>query len=78
MGKTIEKMRASPKGDWRIEDVEKACREAGVLCMKPSRGSHWKVGSPEGGRRYTIPAKRPIKTVYIQELVKFLDEAGTT
>jgi hypothetical protein len=42
--------------------------------MKPSSGSHFKVGNPHGGRRLTIPARRPIKPVYIAMLVKFLDE----
>lgn len=76
MGKTIERMRANPKADWQIGDVEKACREVGVVCMKPSGGSHFKIGNPGGGRRLTIPARRPIKPVYITLLVRFLDEEG--
>jgi len=78
MGKTIEKMRANPKADWQIADVERACREAGVAVMKPAGGSHFKVGNPHAGRRLTIPARRPIKPVYIAMLVKFLDEEGAT
>ena len=74
MGKIIERMRANPKANWQIGDVRKACREVGASCMEPSRGSHYKIVDPAGGRPYTIPAKRPIKTVYIRELVKFLDE----
>jgi hypothetical protein len=74
MGKTIERMRANPRGDWQIGDVEKACREAGIVCMKPTGGSHYKVGNAGGGRRFTIPARRPIKTIYIVKLVQFLDE----
>ncbi len=77
MGKTIERMRANPKADWQIGDVERACREAGVDCMKPANGSHYKIGRPKGGRRLTIPARRPIKPVYIVMLVQFLDEEGT-
>lgn len=78
MGKTIERMRANPKADWQIADVEKACREAGVECRKPSGGSHFKIGNPHEGARLTIPARRPIKPVYIVMLVNFLDEASTT
>jgi hypothetical protein len=78
MGKTIERMRANPRADWQISDVEKACREAGVDCMKPSGGSHFKIGKQHGGRRLTIPARRPIKPVYIVMLVQFLDEEGRT
>jgi hypothetical protein len=76
MGKTIERMRANPRGDWRISDVEKACREGGVSCMRPTGGSHYKVGNAGGGRRFTIPARRPIKAIYIMKLVQFLDEEG--
>jgi hypothetical protein len=46
--------------------------------MKPSGGSHFKIGKPHGGRRLTIPARRPIKPVYIVMLVQFLDEEGGT
>lgn len=77
MGKTIDRMRSNPKADWHISDVEKACREAGVSCMKPANGSHYKIGNPKTGRRLTIPARRPIKPVYITMLVQFLDEEGT-
>ncbi|APH73966.1 hypothetical protein BSQ44_23275 [Aquibium oceanicum] len=77
MGKTIERMRSNPLADWRIKDVERACAEAGIACRKPSGGSHYKIGNPQGGRRLTIPARRPIKPVYIVMLVKFLDEEGT-
>jgi hypothetical protein len=78
MGKTIERMRSNPRADWQISDVEKACREADVDCMKPWGGSHFKIGKPHGGRRLTIPARRPIKPVYIVMLVQFLDEEGRT
>ena len=76
MGKTIDRMRANPKADWTIDDIEKACREVGLVCIRPSRGSHWKIGEVTGGRRYTIPARRPIKPQYIAEFLKFLNEIG--
>jgi hypothetical protein len=78
LGKTIERMRANPRADWQIADVDKACREAGVECRKPSSGSHFKIGNPHGGTRLTIPARKPTKPVYIVMLVEFLDEASAT
>ena len=48
MGKTIERMRANPKDDWQIDDVQRACREAGALCLQPNRGSHYKIVDPSG------------------------------
>jgi hypothetical protein len=74
MGKTLERMRSNPRADWQMGDVAKACKEAGVACMKPTGGSHFKIGNAHRGRRLTIPARRPIKPVYIEMLVKFLDE----
>jgi len=63
MGKTIEQVRSTPRADWQSADVERACAEAGVACMKPSGASHFKAGNPHGGRRLTSPARRPIKPV---------------
>lgn len=74
MGKTIERMRANPKADWQIRDVEKACREAGVECLAPSGGSHFKIRGSEGRTLYVVPAHRRIKPRYIRELVTILDE----
>ena len=74
MGKTLERMRANPRGDWQIGDVEKACREAGALISKPASGSHFKVRSDKRDDHLTIPARRPIKVVYIRKLVDFLTD----
>lgn len=71
-------MRANPKGNWRIEDVVAICQEFGVLC-EPSRGgsSHYKVAHPAIPRKLSIPFARPIKPVYIRNLVSFIDELGS-
>jgi predicted RNA binding protein YcfA (HicA-like mRNA interferase family) len=39
----------------------------------PRRGSHYKVRDPQGGTTLTIPARRPIKPVYIRALVALAD-----
>jgi hypothetical protein len=66
-------MRANPKADWTIADVEALCRELDVACS-PSRGgsSHYKITHPVAGV-LTVPFKRPIKPVYIRQLVAFID-----
>lgn len=74
MGKVLERMRANPKGDWRITDVERACREVGAQFIRPKAGSHFKVRDPGTGRKLPIPARKPIKPVYIVYLVAMLDE----
>ncbi len=67
-----ERIRRNPR-DWRIEDVANACRTAGATCTPPRKGSHFKVKHEAASEILTIPAHRPIKPVYIRELVRFLD-----
>jgi hypothetical protein len=74
--KLLANMRSNPQGDWDIDDVKRLCRVYGVQCKKPGSGSHYKVSSPKLEVILTIPAHRPIKAVYIRELVKFLDKVG--
>jgi len=70
----LEQMRANPRGDWRISDVESVCREHDVFCEPPrGGGSHYKVGHPAVDEKLTIPSKRPIKPVYIRRLVELID-----
>lgn len=39
-------------------------------------GSHYKVGHPSQAEIVTIPARRPIKPVYIRKLVAFIRRLG--
>jgi hypothetical protein len=74
MSKRLERMRANPKADWEVADVEALCREFEVLIEPPrGGGSHFKVHYP-GMREYvTVPSRRPIKPVYIRQVVQFID-----
>ena len=73
----IARMRRNPTGDWTIQDVERACRLAGVRCMPPSGGgSHYKVSHPSQAEILTIPARKPVKPIYIKRLVAFLSRVG--
>jgi predicted RNA binding protein YcfA (HicA-like mRNA interferase family) len=76
--KLLARMRANPR-DWRIEDVVRVCDAFGVACTPPRKGSHYKVKHSSQEQMLTIPAHRPIKPVYIADLVEFIDrviEAG--
>jgi hypothetical protein len=66
-------MRANPQSDWTIADVERMCREVGLTATPPRRGSHYKVRDPRSGTTLTIPARRPIRAVYIRALVALAD-----
>lgn len=70
-------MRANPKADWRIQDVEALCREFEILCEPARAGSsHFKIAHPLIARKLTVPFKRPIKPVYIRALVAFVDDVA--
>jgi hypothetical protein len=71
-------MRANPRADWRISDVEGLCREYGVTFATPrGGGSHCKVTHASQTEIMTIPFKRPIKPVYIRKLIEFIDAVRT-
>lgn len=71
-GKLLERMRANPY-DWRIDDVAAVCAAFGIACTPPRKGSHYKVKHGSQRNVLTVPARRPIKPVYISELVRFID-----
>lgn len=54
-------------------DVERLCRAFGLACLPPGGGSHFKIAHPSMPLILTIPSRRPIKPVYIRELVRFVD-----
>lgn len=65
----LQQMADNPANDWDISAVEKLCKEVGLTISNPSHGSHYKVSSDRLEGILTIPAKRPIKVVYIKNLV---------
>ena len=69
----LERMRANPRADWTIADVERLCRACGLTITSPRSGSHYKIRDPQGGATLTISARRPIKPVYIRALVALAD-----
>ena len=72
--KLLQQMRNNPR-DWRIEDIITVCVTLGIECTAPRKGSHYKVKHPNVAEILTIPAHRPIKPVYIRELIKFIAAA---
>ena len=72
--KQFEKMRSNPRDNWDIDDVRVVCNEFGSTLRAPSRGSNYKVAHPGQSEILTIPARRPIKPVYIRMFVEFVDK----
>ena len=78
MDKRLQKMRANPRGDWTISDVEAVCAAFGLICRPPrGGGSHYAVSHPQTWEILTVPSARPIKPVYIRKLVKMIDTIRT-
>lgn len=72
----LERMRRNPVGDWTIRDVEALCRECGLLFRAGKGTSHCHVKHPSAREILTIPARRPIKPVYIRKLVRYIEVHG--
>jgi len=51
----------------------RACRQNGIELLPPKKGSHYKAVSPYLSGHLTIPARKPVKPVYISELVSMID-----
>ena len=71
--KLIEAMRRNPAGDWAIADIQRLCAQLGWQFLAPAHGSHWKVVVPGRVANVTIPARRPVKPVYIRKLLALVD-----
>jgi hypothetical protein len=69
----LDAMRRNPARDWTMEDVRRVCEAQGCECLAPTRGSHWKIAAPGRSDILTVPARRPIKAVYIRKLVAMLE-----
>jgi predicted RNA binding protein YcfA (HicA-like mRNA interferase family) len=75
--KRLTQMRAHPKGNWRIEELETVAMACGMKVRK-SGGSHAVFSHPTATLRVTVPVRRPIKPVYIRQFVELVDEIQGT
>ena len=71
--KRLLQIRGNPKGNWRIEDLEVVAASLGMKVRK-SGGSHVVFSHPAATLRVTVPARRPIKPIYIRQFVDLIDE----
>jgi hypothetical protein len=71
--KRLAAMKQNPKGDWTIADVEALCRSFGIECRAPSNGSHYVISHPVDSGMLTVPARRPIKAIYIMLVVELVE-----
>jgi len=71
--KLLVAMRANPR-DWTISDIERVCRLHDISCSAPKRGSHYKLMHRAIRGILTVPAHKPIKSIYIRLLLEMIDE----
>lgn len=72
--KLLAKMRSNPR-DWRIEELETVANRFGVSVRKTG-GSHFVFMHPDSELAITVPFKRPIKPVYVNQFLALLDDIG--
>jgi hypothetical protein len=77
-GKTLQKMRKHQMG-WRIEDLQAVAEQTLIEWRLPGRGGSHVIFSAPGVRRIlSVPAKRPVKPVYIKQFVALIDAARSS
>ena len=72
----LARMKANPAGDWTLADVERLCRAYELLFRAGHGTSHCHAKFPNVRQIVTIPARRPIKPVYIRRLVRYIEQYG--
>lgn len=69
--KTLEKMRNNPC-DWRIEDLLAVASHYQIE-VRNEGGSHHIFSHPGIVQVLSVPARRPIKPVYVRQFVELID-----
>jgi predicted RNA binding protein YcfA (HicA-like mRNA interferase family) len=69
--KRLEAMRNNPR-DWTIDDLIHIATSFGFEIRQGGKGSHVMFTSPIGATQ-TIPAKRPVKAIYVKLLLEMID-----
>lgn len=71
----FDAMKRDPCGAWKISDVAVVCGSFGLDCKPPREGSqsHYIVSHPEIEGLLPIPARRPIKPIYIMLFIDMVE-----
>jgi len=71
--KRLDAMRRNPRGDWRLEDLQTVATRHNIA-IRHDGGSH-AVFRRADGAMLTIPARRPIKAIYIKLFLSFIESS---
>ena len=69
--KRLMKMRQNPKADWHIDDMKAVARAKGIEWRQP--GTSHVTFRRDDGTKVTVPARKPIKPVYVRMFVEFVE-----
>ncbi len=69
----LQKMRLSPKADWRIDELRTVAKHFG-FSVREGKGSHVVFSHANIPTALTVPSRRPIKPVYVRRFVNLVDE----
>jgi hypothetical protein len=69
--KLLERMRNNPR-DWSIEDLKTLATRHGIDWRQP--GTSHVTFSRAGIAPLTVPARKPIKPIYVREFVTMIDD----
>lgn len=67
--KTLRKMRDNPR-DWRIDSLKTVARAYNITWRQ--RGTSHVVFIRNDGRTLPVPARRPIKPIYIKKFIELV------
>lgn len=70
--KLLDQMRRNPR-NWRIEDLLVVAASVGLI-VRSGKGSHVKFSYPRISLQIAVPARRPIREVYVRKFVELIDE----
>jgi hypothetical protein len=70
--KLLKSMANNPQGGFVISDIQVVSRAFGLSIRNPSGGSHYSISHSSQVAILTIPARRPIKPIYIRQFVAYV------
>ena len=70
--KLQQAMRRNPAGDWKMDDLLVLARRHG-LSVRSTGGSHHVFAHVLLSETLTVPARRPIKAIYVKNFLVLLD-----
>jgi predicted RNA binding protein YcfA (HicA-like mRNA interferase family) len=72
--KILQKMRSNPR-DWQIDSLEHLAKRF-CIQMRQSGGSHAVFMHDDSDLVVTVPSRRPIKPVSIEQFLALIDDIG--